>query len=142
MPPPKANPRAEFRQQENLRITASSTLAEKYHDLKSLMVELAYFQSDGIRQATEIKYTVNLAHAQSAFSVNCRNDECVGGDFDLTEKLAGAVAAREISTSGEVCCQGWQDRTTIESERCHTILRYKLNLEYAGHAALEAARQK
>jgi hypothetical protein len=126
----KTSPRAEYRQRENLRINASHNLAEKFHGLKSLTVDLAYYDAGGIRKTAEIKYTVNLANAKSVFSFTCPNNECVGGDFDLSEKLASAVAAHLVTATGELCCQGWQSKTTIESARCHSILRYKFNLGY------------
>jgi hypothetical protein len=77
-----------------------------------------------------MKYTVNLAHAKSRIRFSCPNNECVGGDFDLSTELANAVAARHESTSGELVCQGWRSRTTIENLFCHNILRYKLSIGY------------
>ncbi|HYT61274.1 MAG TPA: hypothetical protein VEL06_13955 [Haliangiales bacterium] len=126
----KIGPRAEYRQQENLRINASPNLAERFHELKSLKVDLAHYAAGGVHKTSEIKYTVNLANAKSVFSFTCSNNECVGGDFDLSEKLANAVAAHLTTTAGELCCQGWQSKTTIESKHCHNVLRYKLSLEY------------
>ena len=123
-------PRAEFRQQENLRINASPNLAEKFPELKSLSVDLTYYDSEELHKASQIKYTVNLNNAKSAFSFMCPNNECVGGDFDLSEKLAGAVAARLATATGEILCQGWQSKTTIDSVHCHKALRYTLKLEY------------
>jgi hypothetical protein len=126
----KPSPRAEYRQRENIRINASPNLAEKFGGLKSLTVDMAYYLAGGTRMTTEIKYTVNLANAKSEFWFACPNHECVGGDFDLSEKLASAVAGHLATTTGEMCCQGWQSKSTIESARCHSVLRYKLNLEY------------
>jgi hypothetical protein len=126
----KISPRAEYRQQENLRISASPNLAERFHGLKSLTVDLAYYDSGGIHKTGQIKYTVNLANAKSAFSFICPNNECIGGDFDLSQELAEAVAAQLTTATGEACCQGWQSKTTIDSVHCHNILRYKFSLEY------------
>lgn len=130
MPQHRISPRAEHRQRENLRINASPTLADKFRGLKSLTVDLAFYEAGGIRRKSEIKYTVNLANARSVFSFTCPNHECVGGDFDLSEKLASAVAAHLATTSGEMCCQGWQSKTTIDSRHCHSVLRYQFSLEY------------
>ena len=130
MPHRKIGPRAEYRQRESLRINASPNLAERFTELKSLTVELSYFDASGLHRTSQIKYTVNLAHAKSVFSFACPNDECVGGDFDLSQQLAAAVAARRTSVSGESSCQGWQSKATIDSLRCQHLLRYKLSLEY------------
>ena len=119
----KSNPRAEHRQRENLRVTASPNLAEKFKALKSLEVDLAYYEPDGVRKTSEIKYKVNLANAKSIFSFNCNNHECVGGDFDLTEKLATAISTRLKTTEGESCCQGVRNSTAIGSSSCHATER-------------------
>jgi hypothetical protein len=136
----KFTPRAEYRQQENQRVLASATLAEKYRELKSLTVEYENLSSEGISRNSHIKYTVNPEHARSVFRLDCPNGECVGGDFDLSEVLADAVSARQTSAGGELCCQGWLSKTTIDQTRCHNLIRYKLSLEYEARAAAKAPR--
>lgn len=98
--------------------------------MKSLTVEIAYFDEGGFVRRGEMKYTVNLAHAKSLFRFSCPNSECVGGDFDLSAELANAVAVRQETTSGELVCQGWRSKTTIDNLLCHNILRYKLSIGY------------
>jgi hypothetical protein len=124
------SPRTEYRQQENQRVNDSANLAEKFHDLKSLTVDLAHFEPERLAKTSEIKYTVNLAHAKAVFLFNCSNDECVGGDFDLSAVLADAVAAHRTTASGEVICQGWRNKTSIDRTPCNNILRYRLSLSY------------
>jgi hypothetical protein len=124
------SPRAEYRQQENQRVNDSATLAEKFRDLKSLTVDLAHFAPETLAKTSEIKYTVNLAHAKAVFRFNCTNDECVGGDFDLSAALADAVAAHRTTASGEVICQGWRSKTSIDRTPCNNMLRYRLSLAY------------
>lgn len=126
----RMTPRAEFRLQEKLRINASPSLAEKYPQLKSLLVELTYCDATDLHKTGQIKYTVNLTNAKSAFSFVCPNNECVGGDFDLSKKLAGAVAACLATATGEISCQGWRSKATINSVHCHNILRYTFKLKY------------
>ena len=126
----RLSPRAEYRQQENQRVNDSANLAEKFHDLKSLTVDLAHFAPVNLAKTSEIKYSVNLAHAKAVFRFNCTNDECVGGDFDLSAALAEAVAAHRTTASGEVICQGWRSKTSIDRTPCNNILRYRLSLGY------------
>jgi hypothetical protein len=126
----KLSPRAEYLQQEHQRVKDSASLQERYRDLKSLTVEIAYFESEGRSRRGEMKYTVNLAHAKSLFRFSCPNNECVGGDFDLSTELANAVAARHETASGELVCQGWRSKTTIDNLPCHNILRYKLTIGF------------
>ena len=130
-------PRADYRQQENQRTQASATLSEKFPELKSLTVDFGYLSSERIRRNSQIKYTVNPGHAKSVFRLDCPNSECVGGDFDLSEALAKAVAARQATVMGELCCQGWLSKTTIDHTHCHNIIRYTLSLEYGARAATE-----
>ena len=120
--------RAEYLQEEKERVKASSSLAEKFPELKNLSAELAYFAPGGTNQQSEIKYTFNLAYAKSLFRFDCPNKECVGGNFDLSSELANAVAQRRETASGEARCQGWQSKTVIGQVYCDHLLRYKLKL--------------
>jgi hypothetical protein len=110
--------------------------------LKSLAVNLAFFDATSSRKASELKYTLNLAHAKSLFRFNCANAECVRGDFDLSEELARAVAARLETATGEARCQGWRSKTTIDSVRCDSVLRFELTLGYAARRSRSAAAVK
>jgi hypothetical protein len=126
----KMGPRAEFRALEGERVNSSVSLAEKFRALKALTVDLRYFDPEGENKTGEVKYRVNLDHAKSVFRFNCPNGECVRGDFDLSEELGKAVAARRKVVTGEMCCQGWQSKITIDTVRCGNILRFKLSLGY------------
>lgn len=131
----KLTPRATYRQQEARRTQESVSLSEKFPELKSLTVEFGYFTPQGVTRNRQIKYTVNPDHAKSVFRLDCVNHECVGGDFDLSEALAQAVAARKSTVTGEMCCQGWLSKTTIDSIHCLDIMRYKFTLAYGKRAA-------
>jgi hypothetical protein len=122
--------RAEYREQESQRVKDSATLARRFGQLKSLTVELTYYDPDRVSKGSELKYQVNLSGAKSVFRFNCPNAECVRGDFDLSKELAKAIAARQTSVSGEKTCKGWRSKTTIQTVRCHNVLRYKLTLKY------------
>jgi hypothetical protein len=54
----------------------------------------------------------------------------VRGDFDLSEVLAKAVATREKTVAGEMCCHGWRNKDSIEETKCRRLLRYELNLGF------------
>ena len=126
----KPTPRADYRHQESRRTSESASLSEKFPELRSLTVEFAYFSPEGVGQNRQIKYTVNPSHAKSVFRLDCINDECIRGDFDLSEALAQAVASRQAMVTGEMRCQGWLSKTTIDQTHCRQILRYKFSLEY------------
>ena len=122
--------RAEYQHDEGQRVKDSPSLASKFRRLKSLMVNLTYYNPDGVTKSSEVKYAVNLANAKSVFRFKCPNSECVGGDFDLSEELADAVDARRTTVTGELACRGWLNKATIGSVHCGNILRYKFALKY------------
>jgi hypothetical protein len=130
MPTQHVSPRAEYLQEERERVQRSASLAEKFPRLRSLSVTLTYFAPGGLARRSEIKYTCNLAYAKALFCFACPNDECVGGNFDLSEALARAVAEHRELASGEVCCQGWKSKTAIDRIYCGHVLRYQLRLGY------------
>ena len=109
----KFSPRADYRLQESQRTKESASLSEKFRELKSLTVELAYFSPEGVSRNSQIKYTVNPDHAKSVFRFDCANDECVGGDYHLREVLSQAVAAHRAVVTGGMSCQGWLSKTSI-----------------------------
>src|ERR1017187_8531296 len=113
--------RAEYRHQEGERVKASPSLADKFQKLKSLVVNLAHYDSKGITPNNHFKYVVNLDNAKSVFRFKCPNDECIRGDFDLTKELASAVAKKRTVVTGELSCQGWQNKTTIDTVHCRLL---------------------
>jgi hypothetical protein len=129
-PPRKSNPRLEHRLQQNQRVKDSASLAVKFPRLESLTVHLAYFDAEALNRTTELKYQVNVEHAKSFFCFVCPNAECVGGDFDLSEELAQAVACGRKEAAGELRCQGWHKRSKIDRAPCQMLLRYKLSLHF------------
>ena len=130
MPPRKANPRAEYRLRETERVNNSVSLAEKFPKLKSLTVNLVYFDTDGLKKTGEVRYKVNVQHAKSVFSFVCPNAECVGGDFDLSGAVTHAVKGRRKVEEGEIRCQGIRIKAKKENMPCQNLLRYKFTLGY------------
>jgi|ERR1043165_4648635 hypothetical protein len=130
MPNPRTSPRNEHLQREKIRVEASPSLAEKYPELKSLTVELGYYDSAGRSRNSQIKLTVNLQYERSVFQFGCHNPECVEGNFDLSSVLAQAVAGRETYVDGEIRCGGWRNRAGIGVNPCGNLLRYELMLGY------------
>jgi hypothetical protein len=122
--------RAEYRHQEGERVKASLSLADKFRKLKSLIVNVAHYDQKGVAQNSQLNYVVNLDNAKSVFRFRCPNDECIRGDFDLTKELASAVAKKRTTVSGELSCQGWQNKAKIDTVHCHNVLRYELKLAY------------
>jgi hypothetical protein len=126
----REGPRFEYREQESQRVKDSPSLSDKFPQLKSLILDLGYYNSAGITKNSQIKFSPNLDNARSVLRIDCPNNGCIGGDFDLTAELAEAVAGHRTTVTAEMCCQGWQSKTTINTIHCHNILRYTLSLAY------------
>lgn len=129
-PHAKISPRAAYRLQQSQRVHESASLSATFPKLKSLTVDFSLFDPEGLSKSSEVKYTVNLENAKTVFCFACHNHDCVGGDFDLTRVLADAVAHRKALVVGEIHCEGWRNRATIGSQKCHNLLRYKLAMRY------------
>ena len=126
----KHSPRAAYRLEQGQRVLESASLLATFPKLKSLIVDLALFDPQGVSRSSEVKYSVNLEHAKAIFRFACHNHECVGGDFDLSRVLAQAVADREGLVVGELHCEGWRNRAVIGTQHCRNLLRYKLTLRF------------
>ena len=128
--PPKSGARGKHLHEERERINLAASLAQTFPELKSLSGLLSYFGPFGRAPLSEVKCTFNLAYAKALFRFACPNQECVGGNFDLSVALARAVAEHQSNINGELRCQGWQSKTTIDRVYCDHILRYKFTLEF------------
>jgi hypothetical protein len=127
---PKRNPRQEYRLKQRERIEASPLMITEFPRLKHLKVSLEYFDAAGVTRNGQMKCKLNVEHAKSALWFACPGAECLGGDFDLSEPLARAVASRKKVATGEVRCGGTRKRGGGETVPCQTMLRYKLDLKY------------
>lgn len=128
--PAKLGPRARYLREEHERVQLAASLAETFPHLKSLKATLAYFGPLSATPQSEVKCTFNLAHAKSLFRFSCTNAECVGGNFDLSAELARAVTEHRLAAAGEVRCQGWQSKATVDRTYCGHILRYTISLGF------------
>ena len=130
LPLRKTDPRAEHRLRESQRVTDSVRLAEKFPKLKSLTLDLSYYDPEGMSRAGEVKYKVNVEHAKSVFSFACQSSECVAGSFDLSDVVTEAITQRRKSAQGEIRCPGTRERPRVGHRPCLNLLRYKLTLAY------------
>ena len=126
----KRGARAEYREQQRQRVKESASLSDKFPRLKSLTVDLNYSCPDDVLPSRQINYVVNIDNAKSVLRFDCPNDECIRGDFDLTKELASAVARKRTDVKGELSCQGWQNKATVNTIHCQNFLRYKFKLGY------------
>ena len=128
----RTNPSAVYRLLQNERINASVNLGQKFPRLKALTVNLEYFDPTGLRRnGGAIKYKANVENAKSALCFNCRGEQCVGGDYDLSEELSRAIKAKRETVTGEKHCAGMRRKLdNKEQVSCQNLLRYVLQLGY------------
>jgi hypothetical protein len=127
---PRRDLREEYRLKQRERLEAAPSLAKHFPNLKKLVVTLEYYEATGDTKNGEMKCKLNVEHARTVLVYACPDVECIGGDFDLTDALADAVADRRKEAIGELHCQGTRKRGGKELTSCQTLLRYKLNLDY------------
>jgi hypothetical protein len=117
---PWRNLREEHRLKQRGRLEGAPSLAKQFPNLKKLIVTLEYYEATGDTKNGEMKCKVNVEHAKTVLVFACPGAECAGGDFDLSDALAGAVADRRKTLTGELRCQGTRKRTTKEGVPCQT----------------------
>lgn len=122
--------RAKHRQEEQLRASRSEFLVHRFPTLKSLCVEYEYFDGAGESRNRQIKFIVNLERARSVFRLDCINDSCSGGDYDLSSAIARAAAAGKTEATGEVHCPGQLSESGDRSAPCKARVRYRLTMKY------------
>jgi hypothetical protein len=132
MPKPKVNPRVKYREHEALRVEASAPLSQRYPRLRALTVELTYFDREIVSWGRGVKYRANLDKARSVLRFHCPSALCIGGDFDLSAALAGAVTARRTNLAGDLRCKGSRRQPTGQLVPCEAALHYKLTTAYRG----------
>ena len=84
----KQGARAKYQESQGRRVKNALTLRKRFPRLKSLTVNLCYFDSDTPTNSHPLKFSVNIQHAKSVLLFHCPNTECIRGDFDLTGELA------------------------------------------------------
>ena len=126
----RGGPRFEYREHEGQRVKDAASLSSTFPQLKALSVDIGFFNAAGVTKNTQIKFLPNLEKAKAVFRIDCPNNGCIGGDFDLSDELAKAVTEHRTTVTAEKSCQGWQSKTTIDTVHCHNILRYTMKLDY------------
>src|SRR5678815_1361375 len=126
----RISPKVEYRFQQTQRVNDSPSLAEMFPRLKSLTVDLEYFDSGRLTKNGGLRYKVNVQHAKSMFWFVCPLGECIGGGFDLSSSLSKAVEAGRKIVEGQIECQGSRSNPKQGTVPCRHRLRYKLDLGY------------
>lgn len=129
-PVTKSELRKKHRERALERVEKSAGLATVYPRLKTLTVDLLYFDRDIVSWGHGLRYRANMETAKSMLHFDCPSSLCKGGGFDLSRDLGSAVAGRLKSVVGAVHCRGSRDQETGKTLRCESLLHFKMSLAF------------
>jgi hypothetical protein len=121
----KADRRTAFEQAEK-----SPSLAMTYPQLKTLSVDLLYFDREIVSFGQGLRYRANLETAKSVLQFTCPCTLCHRGGFDLSQELSCAIAERRKALDGQVHCHGYRDQESGKTVPCESILHFKMILAF------------
>jgi hypothetical protein len=129
-PRPKAEVRKAYRRKAFERAEKSPSLAMTYPQLKTLSVDLLYFDREVVSFGHGLRYRANLETAKSMLQFPCSSTLCHRGGFDLSNELSCTVAERRKTLDGEVHCHGSRDQESGKTIPCESILHFKMILTF------------
>jgi hypothetical protein len=129
-PVPKSERRKEDRQRAFGRVEKSASVAIAYPRLKTLTVNLLYFDREIVSWGHGLRYRANMETAKSMLHFNCPSSLCNGGGFDLSKDLSSAAAERRNSIVGEMHCRGFRDQENGKMTPCESVLHFKMSLTF------------
>src|SRR5947208_11316747 len=114
-------------------IAPSPSLSERYPWLKSVVVDLEFFDASGVNLLSFMQYKPNLTQAISVFPFGGRSADESLSELEATRKVSEAIHARRSHVSGE-----WPHRRGVEGSGNFSVdplsevnlLRFKLTLGY------------
>src|SRR5579871_2366904 len=112
------------------RAEKSPSLARAYPQLKTLSVDLLYFDREIVSFGHGLRYRANLETAKSMLQFMCPSTLCHRGGFDLSDELCCAIAERRKAIDGEVHCRGFRHQETGNTVPCESILHFKMILTF------------
>lgn len=129
-PRQKAEVRKAYRRKAFERAEKSLSLAMAYPQLKTLSVDLLYFDHEIVSFGHGLRYRANLEAAKSMLQFTCPSTLCHRGGFDLSNELSCAMAERRKALDGEVHCHGSRDQESGKTVPCESILHFKMILTF------------
>src|SRR5579872_5517326 len=127
---PKAELRKADRRRAFDRAEKSLSLARAYPQLKSLSVDLLYFDREIVSFGHGLRYRANLETAKSMLQFTCPSGLCHRGGFDLSTGLNSAIAERRKGLDGELHCHGSRYEESGKTVPCESILHFKMILAF------------
>ncbi len=98
-------------------------LSARYHDVASIVISMDYYKR-GAGPAF-LKRTINFFPGSSAyFLMECMEDSCIDGGFDLDPVIRNMVKGRLTATRGELVCTG-------NESSGHRRIDYEIAIQYS-----------
>ena len=120
------NPRQSFRQKQELEkkaLCALGLISERYAGVSKIEFHMTYYQR-GVDPVL-MKRTRSFSPADYAgFHMECEEDGCTGGGFNLAPVVAGLAKTHKKTVKGKLFCHG--ENQTIG----HASIAYEVNIEY------------
>ena len=100
----------------------------RWPNVDKLSLVLTYTDENSHPVSTDTK---TLEPHHSAFIwFRCQDYECVNGGFELDNVVLNMIRDGRTEATGEIVCQGWQDRERIGQHRCFRELHYAIKCSY------------
>lgn len=113
---------------EALKKSSSRSLAETYHDIEKLCVDVKIRFISGVGFSQEKEYHLVIGRNKPCHvHFDCLNRDCTGSGFDLDGEIMEAVNKRSVQ-SGTKMCDGKEDWKYLKATgySCQTVLSYTI----------------
>jgi hypothetical protein len=120
------NPRQSFRQKQALEsnaLIALGLISERYAEVSKIEFRMTYYQR-GLDPVLMTRTRSFSPADYAGFHMQCEEDGCTGGGFNLAPVVAGLAKAHKKSVKGKLFCHG--ENQTIG----HASIAYEVNIEY------------
>lgn len=122
-----------------VRKPAGSQFARKMGDSKKIASRFPNVKTIGINLAVkapfnDVEPTLRgksfSPDSLAVFEFHCKNVDCVGGGFDITDSVEQMVKKRVGEFSGRRICRGWASKEYVNQRRCHYELNFRIIIAY------------
>jgi hypothetical protein len=111
-------------------------IADRFPGVAQIVFHMTYYHR-GSRSVLMVR-TLNFSPSDYAyFHMDCMQDDCVNGGFDLTSIVTGLVKDRKKCAKGKLLCDG--KGATLAPN--HASIEYEVSIQHeAGKIAIHASR--
>ena len=113
----------EKREHEQAKQIAAGLVSDRYPDVSRIEFHMTYYHRS--RDPVLMERTLCFSPANYAcFHVQCGQDGCTGGGYDLAPVVAGMAKSGNASVKGRLFCHG------SNGSIGHSSIAYQVNIQY------------